>query len=76
MGILNTLWFRISIMPFYIQRPSVIDRNKTVYFVEETHWSENIENKATFATRSEAEALTVNDDGTNGSFKFAEVVEA
>ena len=63
-------------MSFYIQRPSAADRNKTVYFVEETRWSDDIEDKATYATRSEAEALTVNDDGTNGSFKFAEVVEA
>ena len=62
-------------MAFYITRPSALIPNKLVYYVGGSQWSDNSDNKKLFESSEEANNLLINEDGKNGGFKLAQVVE-
>ena len=62
-------------MAFYITRPSTLIHNKTVYYVGGSQWSDDTNNKKLFDSEQEANSLLNNENGKNGGFKLAQVVE-
>ena len=61
-------------MAYYIQKPSIIDSNITVYFDGINKWSDDFSLKALYSTEEEANAVIVNTDGKNGGFVNSIVV--
>ena len=62
-------------MAFHIQKTSAIDSSLVVYYVKQYHWSDNYDERKTWATRTSPTNLMVNPDGKNGGWERAIVVE-
>jgi hypothetical protein len=76
MGILNTSWYRIPTMSYYIKRPSAIDSSKTVYYKGNYHWTENFDDRKKYTTKTKAVAETEPPVNASNPFDEAEVVKA
>ncbi len=61
-------------MAYYIQKPSIIDSNITVYFDGTNKWSDDFASKAVYSTEEEANAVIANPNGKNGGFVNSTVV--
>ena len=54
-------------MPFHVKTPSVLSPGiGDVYYVDETHWSENYDDRKVFSEESEAIAITTYTITKNG----------
>jgi len=61
-------------MAFYIQKPSLIDSNITVYYAGAKRWSDNFNEKALYASKNAAKNLMENNDGRNGGWSKCTIV--
>jgi len=59
-------------MSFYIKKPSLINKNITVYYRGDRRWSDNFEERLLFD--EDPSVLFTNSEGTNGGWTGAEVV--
>ena len=55
-------------MAFHIRKPSSIDPNTTVYYVKESNWSDDYNDRLTWETITSPTNLMVNPDGKNGGW--------
>jgi hypothetical protein len=62
-------------MAFRIQKPSAVDPNITVYYVKKSHWSDDYNDRKTWATITSPTNLMVNPDGKNGGWEGASIVQ-
>ena len=62
-------------MAFHIQKTSAIDSSLVVYCVKQFHWSDDYDERKTWATRTSPTNLMANPDGRNGGWERATVVE-
>lgn len=62
-------------MAFYLTKPSVINPDITLYYAGGKRWSDQISEKATFASREPLDDKIANVDNMSGGFKNATVVE-
>ena len=62
-------------MAFHIEKPSAINPDVTVYYVKKHHWSDNPDQKKTWATNNSPTNLMANPDGKNGGWEGASIVE-
>ena len=62
-------------MAFHIQKPSGIQKNKTVYYTGDRVWSDDPSEKKTWDNSTTPTNLMVNTDGENGGWSGATVVE-
>ncbi len=61
-------------MAYYISKPSIIDSNVTVYYAGANRWTDDISEKALFATEEGANAIRENPDGKNGGWKDSVII--
>ena len=63
-------------MAFYIQRPSGLDPNVTVYYTGVgRRWSDDPSDKKSWDNNTDPANLMHNPDGTNGGWSTATIVE-
>ena len=62
-------------MAFHIQKTSAVDSNITVYYVKKTHWSDDYSERKTWETNTTPTNMMVNNDGKNGGWSGASIVE-
>ena len=55
-------------MAFHIRKPSSIDPNTTVYYVKESNWSDDYNDRLTWETITSPTNLMANPDGKNGGW--------
>jgi len=54
-------------MPFHVKTPSVLNPAiGDIYYVDETHWTENYDDRKVFTDESEATAVTTHTVTKNG----------
>ena len=54
-------------MPFHVKTPSILNPAiGDIYYVDETHWTENYDDRKVFTDESEANAVTVYNVTKNG----------
>ena len=54
-------------MPFHVKTPSVLNPSiGDIYYVDETHWTENYDDRRVFTNESEATAVTTHTVSKNG----------
>lgn len=54
-------------MPFHVKTPSVLNPSiGDIYYVDETHWTENYDDRRVFTNESEATAVTTYTVTKNG----------
>jgi hypothetical protein len=62
-------------MAYYLTKPALIDSSITLYYAGGSRWSDQISEKAVFATREVLDEKIANADNLSGGFKTATVVE-
>ena len=62
-------------MAFHIEKPSALNPDVTVYYVNKHHWTDNKDARKTWSTKTTPTNLMVNPDGKNGGWERATVVE-
>ena len=60
-------------MAFHIKKPSALIADVTVYYKDDNRWTDIFDDRKTYDT--DPSALLVNEDGTNGGFTGATVVD-
>jgi len=60
-------------MAFHIKKPSTLIAEVTVYYKDDNRWTDIFDDRKTYDT--DPSALLVNEDGTNGGFTGAIVVD-
>ena len=60
-------------MAFHIKKPSALIADVTVYYKEDNRWTDDFERRVIY--ENDPSALLVNEDGTNGGFTGAVVVD-
>jgi hypothetical protein len=61
-------------MAFYIQKPSLIDNNITVYYAGNNRWTDDSSQKELFESESSARDIMENVDGKNGGWSNSQIV--
>jgi hypothetical protein len=62
-------------MAFHIQKTSAVDSSVTVYYVNNSHWSDDYSERKTWETNTTPTNMMVNSDGKNGGWTGASIVE-
>ena len=60
-------------MAYHIKKPSTLIAEVTVYYRGDNRWTDSFDDRSTYD--ADPSALLVNDDGTNGGFTGATVVD-
>lgn len=61
-------------MAYFIQKPSLIDKNLTVYYAGDNRWTDDKFQKLKFSTKKKATSLIANADGKNGGWTNAKIL--
>lgn len=59
-------------MPYHVKKPSLIDKNITVYYRGDSRWVDNFSERLVFD--EDPSSLFLNEDGKNGGWTGVEVV--
>jgi len=67
-------YLKKTLMAYFIEKPSRIDENITVYYAGNSRWSDDISQRQLFTTKKAADAAIQNNDGKNGGWTNATIV--
>lgn len=61
-------------MAYFIQKPSILNSNVTLYYAGNRRWTDDASQRVVFATESGAAAIMENPDGKNGGWTGSSIV--
>jgi len=59
-------------MPYHVKKPSLVNKDITIYYRGDRRWSDNFSERLIFD--EDPTSMFTNPDGTNGGWSGAEVV--